>query len=451
MSVPGPQPLSDETQPRRAPSPWAPREDGPATRSAADPAAAPPADDDERGPVQPAAARGAEPAPGPLQGHSGPGFPVGAPVPLDGRAREPRRRWRSARALVLVAACLIAGLLGGVAGQRLTGGGGTTVSVVQGSSGGTAEPGGGSVTAVAEAVLPSTVSVEIASSAGSGNGSGFVLSEDGYVVTNNHVVAPAVEGSGRIRVLLSDGTREPATVVGRTSDYDLAVLRIERTGLVPLAFAETDAVRVGDPVVAVGAPLGLASTVTSGIVSALNRPVVAGSSQDEQGFINAVQTDAAINPGNSGGPLVDLSGAVVGVNSAIAQTASLGAGGSIGLGFAIPADQVVRTTTQLIEDGVATYPVIGVSLDSAYEGQGVRVAEAATTAGDPVVAGGPADVAGVEPGDVITAIDDQLVTAPDELIVAIRARTPGEEVVLTVQRGRDSVEIPVQLGSEPSD
>jgi len=468
MSVPGPAPRSDDTEPRRAPapSPWAPRDDDPRQRSpAGSEAAAPAADlhDDaagaggdhgaEGGLEQPVEGPGAEPPPGPLQGHTGPGFPAGAPLPLDGRPREPRRRWRSARALVLVAACLLVGLLGGLAGQRLAGSGGTTISVVESSGDGAATATGqGSVASVAEAVLPSTVSVEIASSAGSGNGSGFVLSEDGYVVTNNHVVAPAVESSGRIRVLLSDGTREPATVVGRTSDYDLAVLRIDRTGLVPLAFADTDAVRVGDPVVAVGAPLGLASTVTSGIVSALNRPVVAGSSQEEQGFINAVQTDAAINPGNSGGPLVDLSGAVVGVNSAIAQTASLGAaGGSIGLGFAIPADQVVRTTTQLIEDGVATYPVIGVSLDSTYEGQGVRVAQAASSAGAPVVEGGPADVAGVEPGDVITAIDDQLVTAPDELIVAIRARTPGEEVVLTVQRGRDAVEIPVELGSEPSD
>ncbi|NNH24751.1 S1C family serine protease, partial [Pseudokineococcus marinus] len=360
---------------------------------------------------------------------------------------------RSPRALVLVAACLLAGLLGGLAGGRLAGPGGTSVSVVERSGGTAAEAADGSVAAVAEAVLPSTVSVEITSSAGTGNGSGFVLSEDGYVVTNNHVVAPAVEASGRIRVLLSDGTRETAEVVGRTSDYDLAVLRIDRTGLVPLAFADTAQVRVGDPVVAVGAPLGLASTVTSGIVSALNRPVVAGSSQDEQGFINAVQTDAAINPGNSGGPLVDLTGAVVGVNSAIAQTASPGGGpgGSIGLGFAIPADQVVRTTTELIEDGVATYPVIGVSLDSSYEGRGVRVAQGRTSVGEPVVPGGPADTAGVEPGDVITAIDEQLVTAPDELIVAIRARTPGEEVVLTVQRGRDAVEVPVVLGSEPSD
>ncbi|WP_298991442.1 S1C family serine protease [uncultured Pseudokineococcus sp.] len=388
---------------------------------------------------------------GPLHGRTGPGFPDSAPLVAGGAPVRSRRR--SPRALVLVAACLLAGLLGGLAGGRLAGPGGASVSVVERSGGAAAEAADGSVAAVAEAVLPSTVSVEITSSAGSGNGSGFVLSEDGYVVTNNHVVAPAVESSGRIRVLLSDGTRETAEVVGRTSDYDLAVLRIDRTGLVPLAFADTAQVRVGDPVVAVGAPLGLASTVTSGIVSALNRPVVAGSSQDEQGFINAVQTDAAINPGNSGGPLVDLTGAVVGVNSAIAQTASPGGGpgGSIGLGFAIPADQVVRTTTELIEDGVATYPVIGVSLDSSYEGRGVRVAQGRTSVGEAVVPGGPADTAGVEPGDVITAIDDQLVTAPDELIVAIRARTPGEEVVLTVQRGRDAVEVPVVLGSEPSE
>ncbi|MEJ5944922.1 trypsin-like peptidase domain-containing protein [Pseudokineococcus basanitobsidens] len=433
-------------------SPWAPRDEDAPARGEGSPLGGPP-------PVGPVTASRGEvppPATGPLVGHTGTGFPALDATPSStGEPRTARRR-RSPRVLLLVAACLATGLVGGVAGQRLAGpGGSASVSVVErsGGAGASARAQEGSVAAVAEAVLPSTVSVEITSGAGSGNGSGFVLSPDGYVVTNNHVVAPAVEAGGRIRVLLSDGTRESATVVGRTSDYDLAVLRIDRTGLTPLAFADTADVRVGDPVVAIGAPLGLASTVTSGIVSALNRPVVAGESQAEQGFINAVQTDAAINPGNSGGPLVDLSGAVVGVNSAIAQTTSAGggAGGSIGLGFAIPADQVVRTTTELIEDGVATYPVIGVSLDGTYEGQGVRVAEGTTTTGAPVTPGGPADEAGVEAGDVITAVDDQLVTAPDELIVAIRARTPGEEVVLTVQRGRDAVEIPVVLGSEPSD
>ncbi|MEJ5915066.1 S1C family serine protease [Pseudokineococcus sp. 1T1Z-3] len=413
-------------------------------------------DDDE--PV----GRGLLPTDGPLVGHAGDDFPAVDPaLAADGRRSRRRssgRRRRTSRGALLVAACLAAGLVGGVAGQRLVSpggeGGGATVSVFQrsGGGGGAAQADAGSVAAVADAVLPSTVSIEITSGAGSGNGSGFVLSEDGYIVTNNHVVAPAVESSGRIRVLLSDGTREIATIVGRTTDYDLAVLQIDRQGLVPLAFASTEDVRVGDPVVAIGAPLGLASTVTSGIVSALNRPVVAGESASEQGFINAVQTDAAINPGNSGGPLVDLTGAVVGVNSAIAQTASLGGvGGSIGLGFAIPADQVRRTTTELIEDGIATYPVIGVSLDPSYEGEGVRVATGTTPVGPAVTPDGPADQGGVQPGDVITAVDDQLVTAPDELIVAIRARTPGEEIELTILRGRDAVDIPVTLGSEPSD
>ncbi len=440
---PGPRPSSDPAVGGSAPPAWWVPGDGSAPGGRpAGPAGEASAGTDDR------------PVPGPLLGHGGGGFPDVVPPVPGGEPRAPRRR-RGARGLLLVAACLVAGLVGGVAGDRLAGRPAATVSVVErsgsasdGAGGGT---GGTSVAEVAEAVLPSTVSIEVTSAAGSGGGSGFVLSPDGLVVTNNHVIASAADGGGRIRVLLADGSVEPATVVGRTSDYDLAVLRIQRTGLVPLAFADTDAVRVGDPVVAVGAPLGLTSTVTTGIVSALNRPVVAGESLDEQGFINAVQTDAAINPGNSGGPLVDMEGAVVGVNSAIAQAGGTGgAGGSIGLGFAIPANQVVRTTTELVEDGVATYPVIGVSLDPTYEGRGVRIAQQGANGQQPVTADGPAAAAGLQPGDVITAIDDQLVTAPDELIVAIRAREPGQPVALTVLRGRSEETVEVTLGSEPS-
>lgn len=307
------------------------------------------------------------------------------------------------------------------------------------------------VAAIAEAVLPSVVAVEVRTAAGGGTGSGFVLRADGYLLTNDHVVAEAADG-GEIVAVFADGSEEPAELVGHTSEYDLAVLKVEREGLTPLVLGNSDAVVVGEPVVAIGAPLGLASTVTTGIVSALNRPVTAGDPQ-APAFINAIQTDAAINPGNSGGPLVNARGEVIGINSAIAQapgTSQLTTG-NIGLGFAIPSEQARRTAEQLIETGRATYPVIGAMLDVRYVGEGVQVAEEAQEGTPPLTPDGPADRAGIEPGDIILAIDGRPVTAADELIVAIRARAPGDAVVLTVRDGDDEREVRVVLDEFESD
>ncbi|KGM09184.1 S1C family serine protease, partial [Cellulomonas carbonis] len=307
------------------------------------------------------------------------------------------------------------------------------------------------VARIAAEVLPSVVSIEVAGAEGSGTGSGFVLREDGHILTNNHVVSAAAD-SGRIVVVFADGSQADATVVGRTPEYDLAVIRVDRTGLTPLALADSDEVVVGDPVVAIGAPLGLQGTVTTGIVSALNRPVSAGNAV-ETAFINAIQTDAAINPGNSGGPLVNAAGEVVGINSAIAQAPGLGqAAGSIGLGFAIPSNQARRTAEELIATGEATYPVIGVLLDQRYTGEGVQVATEEQQGQQPVTPDGPADRAGIRPGDVITAIDGRPVTDADELIVAIRARAPGDAVTLTVRTGDDDArEVRVVLDVVPTD
>jgi putative serine protease PepD len=352
-------------------------------------------------------------------------------------ARGPRRGGLGALAtIVLVLGCLLVGVVGGLLGDqvadRLGVGPPADIPVAQGPG---QERPSDSVAGVAAKVLPSTVSIEVSSASAEGSGSGFVLREDGLILTNDHVVAEAAE-RGSIVVVFSDGSEAEATVVGRTGDYDLAVLRVDRTGLTPLEFGDSDDVVVGDPVVAIGAPLGLESTVTTGIVSALHRPVSAGPA-NENSFIDAIQTDAAINPGNSGGPLVNMQGQVIGINSAIARNPSSDAAGNIGLGFAIPSKQAARTAEQLIDTGRATYPIIGVLLDRSYTGEGVKVTEQDTDGQAAVTPDGPADVAGIRPGDVITGFNGRPVTEPDELIVGIRAQEPGDTVTLTVRTGDD--------------
>ena len=368
------------------------------------------------------------------------------------RTRTRRRGPGALLTTLLLVLALVSGAVGGVLGTRLLDARRPADADLPASSGRDPELGElTGVAAIAADVLPSVVSIEVRGSAGEGTGSGFVLREDGYILTNNHVAAADVGADARIVVVLADGSEEPAEVVGKTSDYDLAVLKIDRTGLVPLVLGDSDAVVVGDPVVAIGAPLGLQGTVTTGIVSALNRPVSAGSAT-QTAFINAIQTDAAINPGNSGGPLVDAAGEVIGINSAIAQPPGLTQStGSIGLGFAIPSNQARRTAEQLIETGTATYPVIGVLLDPTYTGEGVQVTTEAQDGQQPVTPGGPADLAGIEPGDIILAIDGRPVTDADELIVAIRARAPGDAVTLVVRSGQDEREVRVVLDELASD
>jgi putative serine protease PepD len=299
---------------------------------------------------------------------------------------------------------------------------------------------------VAARVLPSTVQVQANGGAdgnagGGATGSGFVLDDHGHVITNNHVVADAT-GAGELKVLDQHGTKHDAKIIGRSPVYDIAVLEVSRSkGLRPAAIGSSQNLRVGDTVVAIGSPLGLSSTVTSGIVSAVNRPVTTGD-QNQSSYINAVQTDAAINPGNSGGPLVNLRGQVVGVNSAIATTGGVigGEAGNIGVGFAIPMEQVRITAAQILATGKARYPVIGATVNTGSQKNGAEV--------DDVPSGTPASDAGLEKGDVVTKVDGKPVTDGIGLIVAIRTHQPGETVTLTVQRSGKERQVRIKLDSK---
>jgi putative serine protease PepD len=329
---------------------------------------------------------------------------------------------------------------GGLASQQPTtnpshiAGSSTAPTVAPGRSGGP----GLTTVQVAEAVLPGTVMIR----AGSATGSGFVLDTAGRIMTNNHVVAAA--DGGRIRVVFADGRGLTATLVGRSPSYDIAVVQVRATGLRPLQIGDSDASRVGEPVIAVGSPLGLPGTVTQGIVSARDRPVAVSDADNADAptaYIDAIQTDAPINPGNSGGPLIDSSARVIGVNSAILTLgSSRSQAGNIGLGFAIPINQAIQIGQLLIKNGKATYPVIGANVAPAETGAGVTLSAVDKT--------GPAAAAGLREGDMITKINGVPVDAAEQLIVAIRTHRPYEVVVLDYQRGKLHGQARVVLGSK---
>jgi putative serine protease PepD len=348
---------------------------------------------------------------------------------------------------VVAATALVVGLVGGAMGGALVSGldaAGPVPSVLETDD--TAppplDPENGSVAAVAETLLPSTVQILTRGGPGEGGGtgSGFVVDRQGHVITNNHVVA-GVADEGRIQVVDHAGRRHEATIVGRSPVYDIAVLDVEGAGrLQPAALGSSRSMNVGETVVAIGSPLGLGSTVTSGIVSALDRPVTTGDA-DESSFINAVQTDAAINPGNSGGPLVNLRGEVVGVNSAIATMGGFAnQAGNIGVGFAIPMEQVKITATQIMRSGEAKYPVIGANVNTGSRRDGAEIVE--------VPAGTPAARAGLEEGDIVLAVDDKAVTDGIGLIVAIRSHQPGETISLTVRRDGSQRRLEITLDAK---
>jgi putative serine protease PepD len=305
-----------------------------------------------------------------------------------------------------------------------------------------------SVAKVADKVLPSVVQINVSSGTDSGNGTGIIMSGDGQILTNHHVVEVAAEG-GSITVVLPDGSTADATVVGTDPLTDIAVVQAEDvSGLTPAHFGSSAEVSIGEEVVAIGSPYGLENTVTSGIVSAVNRPVTSGDDTGGQGSVfAAVQTDAAINPGNSGGPLVDMAGNVIGINSAI-QTASgaSGGGGNIGLGFAIPIDLAREIAGQIGDGELPTHAQIGVSVSDNVTSDRITTTGAAIKEVTPDSAG---DDAGLEVGDVITAVDGQAVTSSDALVAQIRSNyRPGDTVTLTYQRDGEQAEADVKLGSD---
>ncbi|MFI8350161.1 trypsin-like peptidase domain-containing protein [Streptomyces sp. NPDC085596] len=377
---------------------------------------------------------------------------TGAPLALTEKQR--KRRASGTLAAAFLGISLLAGGIGGFTGAWIEREGTTKVRLPQAG----AVPDGrarDSVAGIAARALPGVVTLHVRGADEAGTGTGFVLDGRGHILTNNHVVAPA-SGGGDITVTFSSGDTAEAEVVGRDSGYDLAVVQVEGVqGLTPLPLGNSDGVRVGDPVVAIGAPFDLANTVTSGIVSAKDRPITAGGEKGDGtdvSYVDALQTDAPINPGNSGGPLLDSHARVIGINSAIRSAgrdadSTEGQSGSVGLGFAIPVNQARRVAEELIDTGHATHPVIGVTLDMDYAGDGARIDAKGGAGGSAVLEGGPGDRAGLKPGDLITGVDGHPVHSGEELIVKIRAHRPGDRLRLTVGRAGAERTVTLKLGA----
>lgn len=382
--------------------------------------------------------------------------PLSHPGPALGNDAVPRKGRRGSVLVGAMLLALVAGGIGGGIGAYVERNGGlTTVELPQAGrdSGGRAPD---SVAGIAASALPGVVTLHVSGSAESGTGTGFVLDNKGHILTNNHVVAPA-GSAGDITVTFSGGETAPAEIVGKDSGYDLAVVKVTGvTNLKPLQLGNSDNVQVGDPVVAIGAPFDLSNTVTAGIISAKERPITAGGEKGDGtdvSYVDALQTDAPINPGNSGGPLVDAEARVIGINSAIRAAGSGsaapegGQSGSIGLGFAIPINQGKRVAEELINTGRATHPVIGVTLDMQFTGDGAKVGGKGAGGGSAVTADGPADKAGIATGDIITAVDGRRVHSGEELIVKIRAHRPGDRLDLRLTRDGKDLSVTLTLGS----
>jgi S1-C subfamily serine protease len=370
-------------------------------------------------------------------------------VDPDGRRRLRLRDLSIRLSVLALLAVLVVGAVGGSVGWYLTRTAGQaplhrSSQLSEVSPGVTRQP--GSVADIAARVMPTVVSIEVRVGQSGDTGSGVVVDgSNGYIVTNNHVISAAAGVDGaEIRAVFSDGSGSPARIVGRDPASDVAVLKVEKPGLVTAALGNSDKLVVGDPVVAIGSPLGLAGTVTSGIVSALHRPVrLSGEGSDTNAVINAVQTDAPINPGNSGGALVDSTGAVIGINTAMLAVGGSGntGGGSTGLGFAIPINTVRDIAQQLISTGKAVHATLGVNTRSVTDGtrDGALVLN--------VEPGGPGDKAGIKVQDVVIAVDGKPVGSSEELQVAVDQHKPGETITLEVVRNGSSTDVRATLAT----
>ncbi|MER7443350.1 trypsin-like peptidase domain-containing protein [Micromonospora avicenniae] len=375
----------------------------------------------------------------PLPSHSG-----AEPEPVSDPDAPGRPRLREVLLIPLVTA-LLAGALGGALGYALAvrGGGaaGTVLGADPGQAPALAQRRPESLAAVAERVLPSVVTVRVSSLGGTSEGSGFIASADGHVITNDHVVAG---GTGQASVIFNDGTSSPAKLVGQDPESDIAVMKVERSGLRPVEFGDSDALAVGDPVLAIGSPLSLTNTVTAGIVSALDRTMQAGEPGGPVRYYAAIQTDAAVNHGNSGGPLVDAAGRVIGVNSTIKSLVSEGQeAGNIGLAFAIPINQAKRVTQDIIGTGKARRTVIGAQVggpNAAVPGGGVRL--------ESVEPSGPAQAAGLKAGDVVLRLNGRPMTEPSDLIALVRKFAPGSVVTVEYRRGSSRQNASVTLAAD---
>jgi putative serine protease PepD len=384
--------------------------------------------------------------------------PSAGPPPADARPRG--RSGRAKFAAAVVATSLLVGGAAGVGGaaawdawqpDESSGSTATTRTTSQVVDTPDRAAADGTVAQVAQEVLPSVVKIDVSNGQESGSGSGIVLSSDGQILTNNHVVEVAGD-SGSISVSFNDGSSAPAKILGTDPLTDTAVIQAEGVdGLTPTTIGKSSDLQVGEGVVAIGSPFGLESTVTSGIVSALDRPVDVGSDgEGNSTTYPAIQTDAAINPGNSGGPLVDLDGNLVGINSSIRTSSSSASeqGGSIGLGFAIPIDEVRPIVEQMINGETPTHARLGISVSDIANQSGAEVTEGAAI--QDVTDGSTADSAGLQQGDVITKVDDQLIAGADSLVATIRSYRPGDEVTVTFERDGDTQTARLELDSDAS-
>ncbi|MBL1290739.1 S1C family serine protease [Streptomyces sp. NPDC057067] len=414
-------------------------------------------------PQQPPAASAAWPPPPPaIPSYADGGSPPAWGAPEPAQSEHPRRRRAGGLVAAVAVAALVAGGIGGALGywaadSNDSGSSGST-TVAASNSPKDFKRDAGTVAGVAASALPSVVTIDAQSGDGEGGtGTGFVYDKEGHILTNNHVVASAAD-SGQLTATFSNGKKYDAEVVGRAQGYDVAVLKLKKApeGLTPLALGDSDKVAVGDSTIAIGAPFGLSNTVTTGIISAKNRPVASGDgSSNKNSYMSALQTDASINPGNSGGPLLDAGGAVIGINSAIQSTSGGGVGqsqaGSIGLGFAIPVNQAKNVAEQLIKTGQPVYPVIGATVTMEEKTGGAVISDEGAGGTPAVTPNGPAAQAGLKAGDVITKFNDTTVESGPTLIGEIWTHKPGDKVTLTYKRDGKTATAEVTLGERKGD